>query len=104
MRLVTVHLPAEYLSDLDELVRQQRYPNRSETIRVAIRDLLREELWRSNQPQLQSYNILHNYNLSLYLSGLFTFSNIGIAFSNDHSEIITLKFVYLVYHPFVTYF
>lgn len=47
MRLVTVHLPAEYLSDLDELVRQQRYPNRSETIRVAIRDLLREELWRS---------------------------------------------------------
>ncbi|MEC8704595.1 MAG: ribbon-helix-helix domain-containing protein, partial [Asgard group archaeon] len=39
--------PAEYLSDLDELVRQQRYPNRSETIRVAIRDLLREELWRS---------------------------------------------------------
>ena len=49
MRLVTVHLPAEYLADLDELVRQQRYPNRSETIRVAIRDLLKEELWRSAQ-------------------------------------------------------
>ena len=47
MRLVTVHLPSEYLADLDELVRQQRYPNRSETIRVAIRDLLKEELWRS---------------------------------------------------------
>ena len=47
MRLVTLHLPEEYLHDLDELVRMQRYPNRSETIRVAVRDLLREELWRS---------------------------------------------------------
>lgn len=51
MRLVTVHLPAEYLADLDELVRQQRYPNRSETIRVAIRDLLKEELWRAKGSQ-----------------------------------------------------
>lgn len=47
MRLVTLHLPEEYLHDLDELVRLQRYPNRSETIRVAVRDLLREELWKA---------------------------------------------------------
>ncbi len=45
MRLVTVHLPIEFLEGLDELVRQKRYPNRSEAIRVAVRDLLKEELW-----------------------------------------------------------
>lgn len=45
MRLITVHLPPEFLHDLDELVRQQRYPNRSEAIRFAIRDLLKSELW-----------------------------------------------------------
>lgn len=45
MRLVTVHLPVEFLEGLDELVRQKRYPNRSEAIRVAVRDLLKDELW-----------------------------------------------------------
>lgn len=28
-----------------ELVRQRRYPNRSEAIHLAVRDLLKEELW-----------------------------------------------------------
>lgn len=45
MELVTVHLPAEFLHGLDDLVRHQKYPNRSEAIRVAIRDLLKDELW-----------------------------------------------------------
>ncbi len=45
MKLVTVHVPASFLQDLDELVRQKRYPNRSEAIRVAIRDLLKDEAW-----------------------------------------------------------
>ena len=45
MRLVTVHLPAAYLQDLDNLVRNARYPNRSEAIRTAIRDLLKDEVW-----------------------------------------------------------
>ena len=45
MKLVTVHMPAEFLYGLDELVRGQKYPTRSEAIRVAIRDLLKEELW-----------------------------------------------------------
>lgn len=45
MRLITVHMPEESLHGLDELVRLQRYPNRSEAIRLAIRDLLKEELW-----------------------------------------------------------
>lgn len=45
MRLVTVHLPAEFLRGLDELVRLQKYSTRSEAIRTAIRDLLKSELW-----------------------------------------------------------
>ena len=45
MKLVTVHLPQEFIVGLDDLVRQRRYPNRSEAIRIAIRDLLKEELW-----------------------------------------------------------
>ncbi|MFX0201113.1 MAG: ribbon-helix-helix domain-containing protein [Candidatus Hodarchaeota archaeon] len=45
MKLITVHLPEEFLTGLAELVRSKRYPNRSEAIRNAIRDLLKEELW-----------------------------------------------------------
>ena len=35
----------ESLNGLDELVRLRQYPNRSEAIRFAIRDLLKTELW-----------------------------------------------------------
>ena len=45
MKLVTVLLPEAYLEGLDELVRKKKYANRSEIIRIAIRDLLRDELW-----------------------------------------------------------
>lgn len=45
LKLVTVHLPQEFINGLDELVWQRRYPNRSEAIRNAIRDLLKGELW-----------------------------------------------------------
>jgi antitoxin ParD1/3/4 len=45
LKLITVHLPEEFLTGLAELVRQRRYPNRSEAIRLAVRDLLKEELW-----------------------------------------------------------
>ncbi len=44
MRLTTVHLPRQLLNDLDELVRQEKFANRSEAIRVAIRDLILKEL------------------------------------------------------------
>ena len=45
MRIVTVHLPMKVIEGLDELVRLDRYPNRSEAIRYACRDLLKDELW-----------------------------------------------------------
>jgi len=45
MKLVTVKLPEIYVDGLDELVKIGRYSSRSEVIRVAIRDLLKKELW-----------------------------------------------------------
>lgn len=45
LRILTVHLPEAYIQGLDELVNRRLYPNRSEAIRVAVRDLLRAELW-----------------------------------------------------------
>ena len=45
MRIITVHLPDEFIAGLDELVRLDRYPNRSEAIRYSVRDLLKDELW-----------------------------------------------------------
>ncbi len=45
MRIVTVKMPETYLEGLDELVRMGRYSSRSEAIRVAVRELLKRELW-----------------------------------------------------------
>ncbi len=49
MRLVTVKLPDIYLEGIDELVKLGRYSCRSEVIRTAIRDLLKNELWFSDE-------------------------------------------------------
>ena len=35
------------IQDLEKLVQQKRYPNRSEAIRVAVRDLLKSEAWNN---------------------------------------------------------
>ena len=48
MKLITCKLPAAYIEALDELVRQGRYANRSEAIRMAIRDMLKSELGSFN--------------------------------------------------------
>jgi len=49
MRLIAVHLPERILTDIQRLVENGLYPNRSEAIRIAIRDLLKHELWGRNQ-------------------------------------------------------
>ena len=48
MRLIAVHLPERIVEDIQRLVDKGLYPNRSEAIRNAIRDLLKRELWESN--------------------------------------------------------
>ena len=45
MKLVTLHIPETYVDGLEKLVESNLYPNRSEAIRIAIRDLLKRELW-----------------------------------------------------------
>lgn len=45
MRLIAVHLPERIVEDIQRLVDNGLYPNRSEAIRNAIRDLLKRELW-----------------------------------------------------------
>ena len=52
-KLITVHIPEKFLEALDELVAEGRYPNRSEIIRIAIRDFLREELWKRKESRKQ---------------------------------------------------
>ena len=43
VKLVTLNIPQVYLDGIEHLVEQEIYPNRSETIRIAVRDFLRKE-------------------------------------------------------------
>ena len=43
LKMVTLHLPREYIKTLDDLVAQGWYSSRSSAIRTAVRDLLRAE-------------------------------------------------------------
>ncbi len=45
VKLVTVKMPDLYVRAIDELVKEERFSNRSEVIRVAVRELLKRELW-----------------------------------------------------------
>jgi Arc/MetJ-type ribon-helix-helix transcriptional regulator len=51
LKLVTVKLPEAFLSGIDELIESGIYPNRSEVIRIAIRDMLKKELWGTGRPK-----------------------------------------------------
>ena len=53
MELITVKMSNIYVDGLDRLVELGMYPSRSEAIRVAIRDLLRRELWVDGVPVLK---------------------------------------------------
>ncbi|MEM2486677.1 MAG: ribbon-helix-helix domain-containing protein [Candidatus Bathyarchaeia archaeon] len=46
MKMITLYLPEPYLEALDQLVNEKFYPNRAEAIRVAIRDLINNEVRR----------------------------------------------------------
>ena len=43
MRLITLLIPEHLLKRLDTLVKDGKYPNRSEAIRMAVKDLLKGE-------------------------------------------------------------
>jgi Arc/MetJ-type ribon-helix-helix transcriptional regulator len=51
VRAVSVHLPEECVEGLDELVGAGLFPSRSEALRAAVRELLKEaEAWRYAAP------------------------------------------------------
>ncbi|MFX1374694.1 MAG: ribbon-helix-helix domain-containing protein [Promethearchaeota archaeon] len=43
IKLISVNLPESYLKVLEVLVAEGKFPNRSEAIRVSIRDLIKTE-------------------------------------------------------------
>jgi Arc/MetJ-type ribon-helix-helix transcriptional regulator len=43
MKVVTINLPDAYINGLEKLVQDEILPNRSEGIRIAVRELLRRE-------------------------------------------------------------
>ena len=45
MKLITLYLPEPYIKALNLLVNQKFYPNRAEAIRLAVRDMINNELW-----------------------------------------------------------
>jgi Arc/MetJ-type ribon-helix-helix transcriptional regulator len=44
MKIITINLPEKYLSAIQVLIDLRIYPNRSEAIRIALRDFLSKEL------------------------------------------------------------
>jgi len=44
MKMITLYIPQKYLEAIEYLINQKYFPNRSELIRVAIRDLILKEL------------------------------------------------------------
>ncbi|AMM53615.1 ribbon-helix-helix domain-containing protein [Pyrococcus kukulkanii] len=56
MKIISVQLPQSMIHGLDALVKRGVFPNRSEAIRVAIRELLKKELYREElQEELPEY-------------------------------------------------
>jgi Arc/MetJ-type ribon-helix-helix transcriptional regulator len=49
LKLITVKLPEAILEGLNELVKAGMYQNRSAAIRAAVRDMLKKELWRTEE-------------------------------------------------------
>ena len=43
MKLISVNIPEKYLEILELYVAEKKFPNRSEAIRVGIRDLIKRE-------------------------------------------------------------
>jgi len=51
-KLITLYLPEAYIKALDWLVDERFYPSRAEAIRIAIRDLLANEVWCKRRAEL----------------------------------------------------
>ncbi|AFN03319.1 hypothetical protein PFC_01740 [Pyrococcus furiosus COM1] len=54
MKIISVQLPQSLIHGLDALVKRGIYPNRSEAIRVAIRELLKKGALQGRNPRRNS--------------------------------------------------
>ena len=49
MILIGVHSPEAYLKAMENMVVAERFPNRAEAIRTAVRDFIKEEFYRAEK-------------------------------------------------------
>lgn len=54
MKTISVNVPEAFVKGLEDLVKKGLYANRSEAIRVAIRDILKRELYDTDTPYTNS--------------------------------------------------
>ena len=58
MKIITINLPGKYLSAIQTLNDMGIYPSRSEAIRIALRDFLKEELKMFDDLEDESFRTL----------------------------------------------
>jgi antitoxin ParD1/3/4 len=46
VKIINLRLPEKYIEAIDQLIAEKFYPNRTEAIRVAVRDLISSEVWQ----------------------------------------------------------
>ncbi|MCP4763111.1 MAG: ribbon-helix-helix protein, CopG family [archaeon] len=62
MKLITLYLPDKYLDILESFVDEGLFPNRSEAIRMAVRDLIKNERkFMENKNNGESSEIIEEY-------------------------------------------
>lgn len=67
MKMISIFLPELYLEAIEDLIREGHFPNRSEAIRMAIRDLILKErnlvsqINKSNKEQEKAKNEVEEY-------------------------------------------
>jgi len=58
MKIITINLPEKYLAAIQTLNDLGIYPSRSEAIRIALRDFLKDELKMYNDLEEESFKML----------------------------------------------
>jgi len=58
MKIITINLPEKYLAAIQTLNDLGIYPSRSEAIRIALRDFLKDELKMYNDLEDESFKML----------------------------------------------
>ncbi|MFX0057226.1 MAG: ribbon-helix-helix domain-containing protein [Candidatus Hodarchaeota archaeon] len=64
MKIITINLPEKYLSAIQTLNDLGIYPSRSEAIRIALRDFLKDELKMFDDLEDESFKMLLRSNLN----------------------------------------